>query len=108
MKTVTMKEFHQTLRAQGQPRREDLTFKCPRCGTVQSAQDLIDAGAGEDMDAVEKYTGFSCVGRWSDTKGCNWTLGGLLQIHEYEVVDDDGVHHPLFEPVMPAEGAAHG
>lgn len=99
MKTATLEEFHAALKAQGKDRIEDVTFKCPKCGTLQSAQDLIDAGAGADMEAVEKYLAFSCVGRWSEDKGCNWTLGGLFKIHQYEVVTPDGETHPRFEPV---------
>lgn len=96
---MTVEEFHAALKAQGTDRIEDVTFHCPRCKTLQSAQDLIDAGAGENMDAVEKYVAFSCVGRWSEEKGCDWTLGGLFGIHKLEVVTPDGEHHPRFEPV---------
>lgn len=99
MKTVTLKEFQQAMRNQGHDRIEDVTFRCPRCKTLQSAQDLIDAGAGKDIDEVEKYLAFSCVGRWNENKGCDWTLGGFFQIHEYEVVTEDGERHPRFEPV---------
>lgn len=98
MKTMTVEEFWSALKAQEKKRIEDVTFKCPRCGTLQCAQDLIDAGAGSDIDEVEKYLAFSCVGRWSDSKGCDWTLGGLFQIHTLEVVTPDGKHHPRFEP----------
>ena len=99
MKTMTIEEFHAALKAQCADRIEDITLICPHCKTIQSPQDLIDAGAGENMEEVEKYVGFSCVGRWSEDKGCNWTLGGLFQIHELEVVTPDGKHHPRFEPV---------
>lgn len=98
MKTMTLKEFFAAMEAQGAKRIEDVTFRCPRCKTLQSAQDLIDAGAGKSIDEVEKYLGFSCVGRWDDKKGCDWTLGGLFCIHELEVVTPDGEHHPRFMP----------
>lgn len=98
MKTMTLDEFHAALKAQGTERIEDVTFKCPMCGTLQSAQDLIDAGAGTDLDDVERYLAFSCVGRWPSDKGCDWTLGGLFKLHELEVVTPDGKHHPRFEP----------
>lgn len=100
MKTVTLAEFQAALKAQGKARIEDVTFKCPRCGTLQSAQDLIDAGVGKDMGEVEKYLAFSCVGRFTDAKGCDWSLGGLFQIHQYEVIDEAGTVHPRFEPVF--------
>ncbi|WP_312903576.1 ASCH domain-containing protein [Stutzerimonas nitrititolerans] len=113
MKTMTLDEFRDALKAQGVP-RDHFAFRCPRCKTIQSANDLIAAGAGEDFEAVERYLGFSCVGRFtgaddpSKTKpGCNWTLGGLFQIHELEVVTEDGIHHPRFSPATPDEAQAH-
>ena len=115
MRTMTLSDFHATLRAQGVP-REDLAFRCPMCGTIQSARDLIAAGAGLTFDDVERFLGFSCVGRWTgagsprkepDGKPCNWTLGGLLPMHEMEVVTEDGARHPRFEPVTPEEAQAH-
>ena len=99
MKTVTLAEFQTAIKSQEKERIEDATFRCPRCHTLQSAQDLIEAGAGDNMGEVEKYLAFSCVGRWDKNKGCDWTLGGLLQLHDYEVVTPDGEHHPRFEPV---------
>lgn len=85
MKTLTLGQFVSALKAQGVP-PEHFAFKCPQCGTVQSAFDLIAAGAGAQFDDVEKYLGFSCVGRWLQSgeppgvpgRGCNWTLGGFL------------------------------
>lgn len=113
MKTVTLDEFQDLIKSQGRERIEDVTFRCPVCGTLQSAQDLIDAGAGSNMREVEKYVGFSCVGRFTGAgahvkdeppgRGCNWTLGGLFRAHELEVVTPDGKHHPMFEPATAEE-----
>ena len=100
MKTMTLQEFKNAIKGQGKDRIEDVTFRCPKCKTLQSAQDLINAGAGKSMDEVEKYLGFSCIGRWDKNKGCDWTLGGLFQIHEFEVITEDGKHHPRFEPAI--------
>ena len=117
MKAMTLDEFHGALKAQGVADRVDFAFRCPMCQTVQSARDLITAGAGSDFDAVEKYLAFSCVGRWTDAgpariskgpgKGCDWTLGGLFKLHNLEVVTPDGERHPRFEPVSAAEAQAH-
>lgn len=115
MNTMTLQEFHEALKAQGVSSHMDFALKCPMCGTVQSGVDLIAAGAGADFDAVEKYLGFSCVGRWTgagsprkapDGKPCNWTLGGLFSLHKLEVVTPDGKRHPRFEPATPAEAQA--
>jgi len=97
MITMTLEEFKQAIRAQGVP-IIDVNFECPKCKTLQSANDLIKAGAGKDFDEVEKYLAFSCVGRWDKTKGCNWTLGGLFKIHDLEVITPDGEKHPRFIP----------
>ncbi len=118
MITMTLNEFADALKAQGVP-REHLAFRCPMCGTVQSAADLIAVRAGDDFDAVEKYLAFSCVGRWTNAgpppatrdsggRGCNWTLGGLLSLHQLEVLtEDDGKRHPRFVPCSPEEAQAH-
>jgi len=97
--TLSVEEFHSVLQEQDVDDRKDLEFVCPQCGTVQSAQDLIDAGAGDSYEDVSGSVAFSCVGRWDEEKGCDWTLGGLLQIHELVVVDEEGNEHPRFLPV---------
>jgi hypothetical protein len=115
VKTMTLDEFHAACKAQVS-RREDLAFVCPMCGTVQSSVDLIAAGAGADFDAVEKYLGFSCVGRFTgkgsprkepDGEACNWTLGGLFLVHKLEVITEDGKHHPTFELATPEQAKEH-
>ena len=95
-KQITLEEYKKQMKAQN-CELEDVKFICPRCKTHQSARDLINAGAGKDIDEVEKYLAFSCVGRFDKTKGCDWTLGGLFQIHTLEVVTPDGKRHPRFE-----------
>lgn len=65
---------------------------CPSCKTVQSVQDFNDAGISPASD----YFGFSCIGRFDDSKGCDWSLGGLFQIHTLELIDEEG-SHPRFE-----------
>ncbi|MDE2087997.1 MAG: hypothetical protein KGI63_12270 [Xanthomonadaceae bacterium] len=116
IRTMTMQEFHAALLAQEVP-NEHLAVICPICQTVQSATDLIRAGAGATMDEVERYLGFSCVGRWTNAgpfhsskrrrapeqRGCDWTLGGLFRLHRLEVVADDGKHHPRFEVASPEQ-----
>jgi hypothetical protein len=115
MKTMTHAEFLSALKAQGVP-GDDLAAICPMCGTVQSARDLIAAGAGSDFEAVRTKLGFSCVGRWTqagpprakpDGKPCNWSLGGLFKTHKLEVITDDGEHHPHFELATPEQAQEH-
>ena len=95
---MTLEAYHKAIKAQGVPILQ-VQFRCPRCGTPQCAQDLIDAGAGKTLDEVEKYLAFSCVGRWNSEKGCDWTLGGFFQIHDVEVITPDGKSHPRFMPL---------
>lgn len=115
MQTMTVDEFHAALRAQGVP-RDHLALICPMCGVVQSATDLIAAGAGADFDAVERYLGFSCVGRFTgagsprtpkDGKPCDWTLGSFFRLHKLEVITPDGKQHPRFEVAAPEQAKAH-
>lgn len=117
MQTMTLEQFRETLKSQGVPNHEHFAFMCPMCETVQSGADLVDAGAGADFDSIEKYLGFSCVGRFTGQKftreskgagkGCDWTLGGLFRTHKLEVVTHDGERHPRFEPVSPEVAQAH-
>lgn len=52
MKIISMHDFQQACRAQGVLKSEDVAFICPACKTVQSARDLINAGAGSSFDEV--------------------------------------------------------
>lgn len=116
MRTITLQELHAEVWAQGVPQNQ-VAVICPVCGTIQCAADLISAGIGATFDEVEPYLGFSCVGRFTGAgahepgtppgKGCNYTLGGLFKLHTLEVVTEDGVHHPRFEPATPEQARSH-
>lgn len=113
---ITLDEFQARLRAQGVSTREHLACVCPVCGTVQSGASLIRAGAGATFDDVMKYLGFSCVGRWTEAgphktgappgRGCDWTLGGLLRLHELEVDDGEGNARMSFAVATPDQARA--
>ena len=71
-------------------------FRCPKCGNVQSMQDLIKAGL---FDADTRVYS-SCIGRPSSCGvriKCGWTLGGLFQLHKTEVLKENGEKTPVFE-----------
>ncbi len=116
LRRISIPEFHAELKSQGVSSRDDIAFRCPICGTVQSMRSLLSAGAGKTIDDVEKFIGFSCVGRWNDAgpfkkkgpaaHGCDWTLGGLFRLHTLEVIDGDGKPHPHFEVATPGEAQA--
>lgn len=76
-RTLTIPEFHATLRAQ-EVDREDLGFSC-----------------------VGRFTQAGPPRRKPDGRPCNWTLGGLFKLHTLEVVDEEGQAHPLFELATP-------
>lgn len=68
--------------------------------------------AGVPKECVEKYIGFSCVGRWTGAKGprnkpdgkpCDWTLGGLFPCHKLVVVAEHEKSHAHFEVCTPEE-----
>jgi len=112
---MTLDEFHAACMAQA-PSNDLIVFRCPMCKTLQAAQDLITAGAGKTFDEVERYLGFSCLGRFTgagsprkepDGKPCNWTLGGLFSLHRFEVITPDGKAHPRFALATKEEADAH-
>jgi len=95
----------------------ELVFKCPMCDTLQTPADLIAAGAGADIDEVQGYAGFTCIGRFTGKgspsqekgkgHGCNWTLGGLFQTHKLEITTADGTTFPLMELATREEADAY-
>jgi hypothetical protein len=106
-RTITLEQFQAEYKSQAE-QREDIVVICPACLSLQNGHDLIKAGAGETMDDLNGSFGFSCVGRWTGKgsataevkaagKGCNWSLGGLFQIHTLTVTDPDGNEYPFFE-----------
>jgi hypothetical protein len=108
-RSISLAEFQAELKAQGVDRL-DLAFKCPLCKTIQSMRSFIRGGS--PAEAAEKSIGFSCLGRITgagsprkepDGEPCNWSLGGLLRLHDLEVIDDDGKAHPHFTPATAAE-----
>lgn len=100
---LSLEGFRAEIKAQGvEPL--DYAFICPACNTIQSARWLIAAGAGKEFDDVQGTLGFSCVGRFTgaggdrvEGSGCNWTCGGLFQIHKLTVITPDEKKHPHFE-----------
>lgn len=110
MRQITIEQFHSELEAQGVEHR-DKAVVCPLCGTAQSMNDF--AKAGLKPAEIEKVFAFSCIGRWTGKgsppkvkgtqDGCNYTLGGLLKLHELEVILEHGAIVPAFRPATPEE-----
>lgn len=62
--------------------REDWRFQCPACGHVQSIGDFMKRHPDAKRPEVAAWIFFNCEGRYDRSVGCNWSLGGLLHIHE--------------------------
>ena len=95
MRTVSFSDFSEEAKRRFGNDPNKWKFKCPHCKTAQSAEDLLAAGVPDDD--VWKYAGFSCIGRFDAKQGCDWTLGGLFQIHEVEIETEDGKKHRHFD-----------
>ncbi|WP_294203056.1 VVA0879 family protein [uncultured Chryseobacterium sp.] len=67
-------------------------FKCVSCGGTQSIQDFLD----NKVESPEDKVYYSCIGRYVDGRGCDWTLGGLFTIHKISVLKSAKVI-PVFE-----------
>ena len=98
MITLTLEEYVSALKSQNVD-MNDATVQCPKCKTLQSISDLLNSGACKNVDEAMKYFGFSCIGRYDNKKGCDWTLGGLFQFHELEILYPDGSIGPRFIPI---------
>ena len=72
--------------------KKDWKWRCVSCGEVQSYHDFEKIGVKE----IEGVVHFSCIGRYSEARGCNWTLGGLFTIHEKEITGPNGDTHAVF------------
>jgi hypothetical protein len=92
-KTLTMKEWQSRGEELFGKDKKNWKFKCVNCGEVQSYHDFKEAG----VENPENYVYFSCIGRFVKSRGCDWTLGGLFQLHKQEVIADDGSKVPTFE-----------
>ena len=112
MRSITFDEFHAETATQGVT-AEDVAFRCPKCGTVQSARSLILAGAGSTLANVGHLVGFSCVGVWTNAgpyepgtppgKGCDFKFGPERGLQQLEVRFDDGSCFAFFEIAKPEE-----
>lgn len=71
-------------------------FKCVQCGNIQSHESVT--ARNPDIGDTSSWIFFACEGRHTPGIGCDWTLGGLFQIHNLEVIDErDGKHVQCFE-----------
>lgn len=120
---ITLDEAHARMKEQGVSHQRHYAFRCPICKTVQSMASLVAAGARPDQ--AERSIAFSCEGRFSGAgpaastkdksakakarravRGCDWTLGGLFQLHKLTIEYPDKITRPSFEIVSAQEAQA--
>ncbi len=95
IKKISIAEWEQEgVRRFGKDKRQ-WVFRCPSCGSTQTYQDFLDAGLTEEKADGVFY--FSCLGRWDDRYGCNYTSGGLLNITPQRVITSEGNEVSVFE-----------
>lgn len=105
VKTITLNEFLEMLKAQGVP-PEHYAYRCVKCGHIQSAASLVRHVGAERAGNLAYY---SCEGRFNSEVGCDWTLGGLFRIHALQVTAEDDTivgmlrTVPVFVPATPEE-----
>jgi hypothetical protein len=86
-------------------------FACPSCGHEQSHNEVKSRKS--DIGDTSGWIYFACEGRHVAGVGCDWTLGGLFQIHSLEVMEDSGravqcmrFAHPRADELLTAAAAA--
>ena len=94
IRTITSKEWRSEGESLFGPNMMDWKFICPVCGHIAAGHDW--KAAGSTPNAI----GFSCVGRWLDSKRdafegkgngpCNYAGGGLFKMNPVTVTPDDG------------------
>lgn len=71
-------------------------FVCSNCGHVQSGWEMMKMYPDKG-DYIKNSVFMSCEGRLGG-EGCDWSLGGLFQIHKTEVLSPEtGRYVPVFE-----------
>lgn len=69
--------------------RELWKFQCPACGHIQSIAGHMDRHPESKRSEVAAWIFFNCEGRYDRSVGCNWSLGGLLHLHERLIVETE-------------------
>lgn len=121
MRTLTHKEWRDRGAELFGKDSRDWKFICLACGNIQSIREVCERMPNLDPKEVAGWIHSGCEGRINRKRGCNWTLNGLLHIHELEVavnsdhlpafpfVGDEGKIEPSYTPrhLPVAEGRPH-
>jgi hypothetical protein len=116
MIAISLNTFQEMCKAQKMPPLH-VAFKCPRCGTVQSAFDLISAGVGKTLDDVYNYIGYVCVGRFKGSKfspgdppgnGCDYEMIGTDSNYDGILISlPNGTEFKVFKLASDSEAIEH-
>ena len=94
LKTITLEEWRSHGEKLFGKDMKQWIFKCPSCGNTQNYEDFKKTGM--DDDRIRTVIHFSCIGRWNETQGCDYTSGGLFCINNV-IVESQGEKVPVFE-----------
>lgn len=75
----------------------DWEFVCPKCGRTNKVSEFMELGQIEGEAANNAYS--ECIGRYTDTKGCDWAAFGLLKTlgKGREIEAEDGAITNVFD-----------
>lgn len=109
-------EWMQLMNSQLVP-REHVSYICPECGKIQSAQNLYDTGEFQTIDDALIKIGYSCIGlhkRKIDPKtglrmglGCDFTFDDDKKLKKILVQDSNGNMHPRFQLATPEQAQSN-
>ena len=94
---VSPEAFEALVNKQGHADIKDVTFECPSCKKLQTAQDFMDA-LNTSFEHVKHLFLTKCIGRINPSKGCGFSFEDHFAMHEMEIVYRDGTVAPVFQP----------
>ncbi len=95
-KKITWKQWNEEGKKLFGADKRKWKFVCPSCGHIQSVESMIKNNPKLSEKDLEGQFCFSCEGRHTEGRGCDWTLGGFLQIQTVTIVHE-GEDHPVFD-----------
>jgi hypothetical protein len=96
MKTITIQEWHAEAVSLFGEGKINWKFVCPKCRTVQSAHDFLEI-IDFPEEKLGSVLGYTCIGKFIEEKGCDFTLGGAFQFQEVEIILPSGKKRPIFD-----------
>lgn len=76
---------------------KDFEFICPVCKHKQSVNSIMKNNSNLTEKEVRDFITCECEGRHTENKGCDWCLYGLFQVHNLEILQEDGKRFNVFD-----------